>query len=273
MKKLAFLYNMSLEFSQPAEKHHFKLKCLPRTSDRQVIDDLSFEIVPNTEISCGTDGFGNLTRYGSVICAHTRFEVTVKGVCTLNGGFVGDPINPSNLGLFKVQTPLTVPGGALTEFFHKLILPEGTNLEKAQGIMHEVYNYFEYTPKATYASTSAEQAFCMKKGVCQDYSQSMLSICRALNIPCRYVAGLLMGEGETHAWVEVESDGRWYGFDPTNNVEVSDSHIVVATGRDSADCSINRGIFCGGGTQSQKIYVKVEEVNDTNSNAGGTAVR
>ena len=170
--------------------------------------------------------------------------------------------------IFKVQTPLTEAGEALTEFVNNLNLPEGDSLEKSRFIMHEVYKHFEYVPKSTSIATSAEESFALGKGVCQDYSQSMLSICRSLGIPCRYVTGLLMGEGETHAWTEIYSDGKWYGLDPTNDVEVSENHIVISTGRDSADCSINRGIFRGSGTQSQKIYVKVEEVHDTNSNAG-----
>lgn len=264
---------MSLEFSQPITNHNFKLKCLPQTSSRQLISNLSFELVPETAVSCGTDGFGNLTRYGSIYEAHTLFGVKVTGVCELDGGFYDTAVKESTLGLFKHQTPLTSPGAALLSFLSELNLPDTSNFDKARFIMSEVYRHFEYTPKSTGVSTSAEESFNLGKGVCQDYSQSMISLCRALNIPCRYVTGLLTGEGETHAWVEVESKGKWYGLDPTNNVEVGENHIVISTGRDSTDCSINKGIFCGQGAQSQKIHVKVEELNDTNNSAGSITLR
>lgn len=273
MKKLSFHYNMSLEFSQPITNHHFKLKCLPQTSSRQIISDLSFELTPSTAVSGSTDGFGNLTRYGSIYDTHTLFSVTVTGVCELNGGFFDTAVKKSTLGLFRVQTLLTEPGKTLRNFLNNLNLPYTSNLDKARRIMSAVYNHFEYTPRATGVATIAEESFKLQKGVCQDYAQVMLSICRAVGIPCRYVTGLLMGEGETHAWVEVESGGKWYGLDPTNNVEVGENHIVISTGRDSTDCSINRGTFCGNGTQLQKIYVKVEELNDTNNSAGGTPLR
>lgn len=272
MKKLSFLYNMSLEFSQPITNHNFKLKCLPQTSRRQRISDLSFELVPETAVSCGTDGLGNLTRYGTISEAHSLFGVNVTGVCELDGGFYDTAVKQSTLGLFKYQTPLTEPGDSLLNFLSELNLPDESSLDKARYIMSEIYNHFEYTPKATGVSTSAEESFRLGKGVCQDYAQSMLSLCRALKIPCRYVTGLLTGEGETHAWVEVESDDKWYGLDPTNNVEVGENHIVISTGRDSTDCSINKGIFCGQGAQSQKIHVKVEELNDTDNCAGSTSL-
>ena len=68
------------------------------------------------------------------------------------------------------------------------------------------------------------------------------------------------GEGASHAWVEILSDGKWYGLDPTNNVVVSDEHIKIGVGRDAKDCEINRGIIIGGGNQTLTICVNVEEV-------------
>jgi transglutaminase-like putative cysteine protease len=37
--------------------------------------------------------------------------------------------------------------------------------------------------------------------------------------------------GESHAWIEAW-DGDRVGFDPPNNIEPGDRHIVVARGRD-----------------------------------------
>ncbi len=272
MKKLEFLYNMNITFSLPAINHHFKLRCFPKSSARQRIEKMSFTLFPQCEVFCSEDAFGNLSRYGSIAKPHEKFEASVRGICIADSGNT-EQVNPYMLGLFKVSTPLTRAGEGITRFSKEFNFDKENNLEKARRIMNGVYNYFEYVPKSTNINTTAEEAFLLGKGVCQDYSQVMLSVCRLLKIPCRYVAGLLMGEGETHAWVEVEHGGHWYGFDPTNGIEVGDSHIVISTGRDSTDCSINRGVFHGGGTQSQKIYVKVEEAYDTDSNADGVAVR
>ena len=97
-------------------------------------------------------------------------------------------------------------------------------------------------------------------GVCQDYSHILLSLCRMERIPARYVVGLLMGEGLSHAWVEVCSGGRWIALDPTNNLVVDDQHIKISSGRDYKDCMINQGLFVGRTTQRQDVHVSVTEL-------------
>lgn len=107
---------------------------------------------------------------------------------------------------------------------------------------------------------SAETAFARREGVCQDYSHVMLSLLRMEGIPARYVTGMMVGEGASHAWVEAQCCGYWYGFDPTNDLLVDDSYIRAACGRDSADCDIIRGTFYGSACQMQQERVLVETI-------------
>ena len=79
-------------------------------------------------------------------------------------------------------------------------------------------------------------------GVCQDYSHVLLSLLRMAGMPARYVVGLMQGEGESHAWVEANCRGYWYGIDPTNHLLINESYIKLAHGRDYGDCMISRGI-------------------------------
>lgn len=99
----------------------------------------------------------------------------------------------------------------------------------------------------------------MGRGVCQDYAHIYITLLRMAGIPARYVCGLIIGEGASHAWVEALCDGRWLAFDPTNDCLVLDNYIKLGHGRDSADCAINRGLMWNGGTQEQKISVLVEK--------------
>ena len=110
--------------------------------------------------------------------------------------------------------------------------------------------------------TTAEKALSGGSGVCQDYAHIMLALLRMDRIPCRYVAGMMMGEGSSHAWVEVWDDKRWIGYDPTNKKLVNEDYIKISNGRDFADCLVNQGIFTGNVTQTQEISVIVEEVRD-----------
>ena len=94
--------------------------------------------------------------------------------------------------------------------------------------------------------------------MCQDYAHAMLALCRMAGIPCRYVVGMLMGEGQSHAWVEIAQEGFWYGLDPTNDIPVDSQHIKLSHGRDYGDCLINQGLFTGSAAQRQRVSVSVE---------------
>jgi transglutaminase-like putative cysteine protease len=88
---------------------------------------------------------------------------------------------------------------------------------------------------------------------------------RSIGIPARYVSGYLhpksdagVGEtvrGESHAWVEWWT-GDWYGFDPTNDREVGDHHVVVARAREYRDVAPLSGVFSGSAS-SLDVSVKV----------------
>ena len=134
-------------------------------------------------------------------------------------------------------------------------------------VMHSLHRYFVYQKAATDVSTSAEEAMEKGAGVCQDYAHIFLSLLRLRGIPARYVTGMLRGEGESHAWVEVALGDFWYGLDPTNDCAVAGEHVRIACGRDYRDCRISQGVFYGGARQSQKVealvYTKESEENST----------
>ncbi|WP_165052686.1 MULTISPECIES: transglutaminase family protein [unclassified Adlercreutzia] len=123
----------------------------------------------------------------------------------------------------------------------------------AQRLCTRVFDSFEYAPGATDTTTTAAEAYEAGRGVCQDYAHVLIALCRALGIPARYVTGLMVGEGATHAWVEVHDGERWRGLDPTHNCVVDDRYMLFATGRDFEDCPIERGMFRGKAEQTQKV--------------------
>ncbi|MCD8013580.1 MAG: transglutaminase family protein [Lachnospiraceae bacterium] len=137
--------------------------------------------------------------------------------------------------------------------------PENPELTLAVTMMHGLYENFSYVPGVTDVRTTAEEAMALGRGVCQDYAHILLSLCRMQKIPCRYVVGMLIGEGKSHAWVEVCSGGHWYALDPTNNLIVDDQHIKISAGRDYHDCIVSQGVFVGRTTQTQTVAVRVKE--------------
>lgn len=166
------------------------------------------------------------------------------------------PDTALNAAKFIAQTPFTQPGDAIRALYangpHS-----GDAMAQALALMHAVRAGVAYMPASTTIATTAEQAACQGCGVCQDHTQIMLSLLRMAGIPGRYVAGLLLGEGRTHAWAEAFIGGRWVGLDATNGTLVQDTHIAIAVGRDHTDCDLNRGVMLGYGGQTQTVYVSV----------------
>ena len=115
--------------------------------------------------------------------------------------------------LYRYDSALTIPGPCVERLIETCrasiaALPEDAEpLSRAREVMDEVYRAFEYTPGATTIRTTAEEALALGAGVCQDYAHVMLAVCRHVGVAARYIAGMLDGEGATHAWVEVFQTG------------------------------------------------------------------
>ena len=122
-----------------------------------------------------------------------------------------------------------------------------------------------YVPGSTGVQTSAQEAWNLRKGVCQDIAHLTLGLLRGLGIPARYVSGYLHPHleaeigatvaGQSHAWVEWWC-GDWTGYDPTNGVPVGPRHVVVARGRDYDDVPPLKGVYHG--PPSTELGVTVE---------------
>lgn len=256
MKKLVFSYEVHLKFNRDIKNHYFMLRCCPPNTDRQKIYSMSFRLLPRTPVNTAIDGFGNLVYTGSILEKHREFIYSSTGIAFIEGKNIKEePLHP----VYKYPSPYTAFGKALDAFHQKRMPLEGENLQRAVFLMEELFKHFEYAKNTTTVSTTAEEALTVGSGVCQDYSHILLALCRKNGIPARYVAGLLLGEGETHSWIEIYSGGKWLGLDPTHNCAVDNNYIKLSCGRDFGDCVVDKGLFNGYTEQQQDIFVKVTE--------------
>ncbi len=117
---------------------------------------------------------------------------------------------------------LTRPDDALRAVADEALASGARGLELADLLGRRVHDHFTYEWGVTTVETTAAEAWALERGVCQDYAHCMLALCRLCGLPARYVSGHLLGEGGTHAWVEVlvqAEDGavRAVPFDPTHD--------------------------------------------------------
>lgn len=257
MKHLSFHYHLKIDMDAPISAHHFTLRCMPQTDARQQITNTKSFIFPGDFISESRDHWDNVLLYGSCRHEHSSFEANVCGEALLDPQNAIPCVSEARSIVFGVATALTHADPVIQDA--AACLRSENHLKAAEDAMSLIHSCMTYVPKATTVHTSAADAYALGQGVCQDYAHIMLAMLRSRSIPCRYVTGMLLGEGESHAWVEVLHDGKWYAFDPTNYTAVTDQHIKIAHGRDALDCAINRGVFRGFAGQKTDISVIVAE--------------
>ena len=86
-------------------------------------------------------------------------------------------------------------------------------------------------------TTTARDVLANRAGVCRDFAHLAVALCRALNIPARFVTGYTRYEEppqDFHAVFEAYLGGRWQMFDPTELASI-DSIVRIGVGRDAAD--------------------------------------
>ena len=123
-------------------------------------------------------------------------------------------------------------------------------LPLADRINDWVYQSMTYQHGVTGVRTTAAEALALGSGVCQDYAHVMLALSRACGLPSRYVSGHLLGEGGSHAWVEVvlpTNDGTGDGiastFDPTHASRGGLNYVTIAVGSDYSDVAPTSGTY------------------------------
>lgn len=257
MKKLKFEYRTEVDFSGNVIDHGFLLRCIPKEDERQHLEFYSLDIWPKTDTVIDRDFWGNNRIQGAITAPHNDFGFCVKGEITVDLSRPRKGCHP----IFRYPTEFTKTSPAMEQFCENALagMEDENELSKALKLMNLIYSTFIYESNVTNPETKAEEAFELGKGVCQDYAHILEALCLYAHIPARYTAGFMLGEGYTHAWTEIFSEGCWYGLDPTNNLMVDETYIKLAHGRDARDCSVLRGGFKGCVMQNQNIYVHVEE--------------
>lgn len=254
MKQLRCSFSTVLDFGAPVTGHTFALMLTPMEGPRQRLLSCRLQTDPCCALAMSRDGFGNTLHLGYLPDAHRRLAYSMEAVVSVDA-LRTDHRRP--LPLLRYPTGLTALETAPAWASE---LPPMEDRALALELMHRVYEHLCYRPGSTNTRTTAAQALCQGCGVCQDYAHILLGLLRLRGIPCAYVTGLLLGQGQTHAWVEVWCGGQWLALDPTNNRVVDEDYVTLGHGRDFLDCSVDRGIYHSAGpvSQVQTISAQVE---------------
>jgi len=115
-------------------------------------------------------------------------------------------------------------------------------LPRVQAICDWVHNNIEYRYMSGRPDLSASEVIDRRYGVCRDFAHAVIALCRAFNLPARYVTGHLPDIGfidpgtpmDFHAYCEVYLGNEWLTFDARFNVPRI-GRVKVAHGADAVD--------------------------------------
>ena len=270
-------------YAEPVRESVMELWMQPQKGARQRLVSFELELDPTAQLFSYADAFGNAVYHFDVPQPHDRLNITARSAVEtqapaplpddldmgewdrLRSDFVrGENFDFLHHHGFAIETD------ALRSFvaerdIDRLRLRDPLNAVRA--LSETIYRAFDYEPGVTDAESPIDLALTARRGVCQDFTHIMLSICRSWGIPARYVSGYLFTDRQggdrsdpdaTHAWVEVFLPStRWIGFDPTNNVIAGERHIAAAVGRDYNDVPPSRGVYKGEAESQLAVGVSV----------------
>ena len=253
MNRLVMHQTLRYDYPAPIHSLDHHLKVLPpaRHGD-QVRTESTLEVRgAGVEVTETVDAFGNVAVRFRAARVQAAVEFVVRVSVERHAG-AGAGAPASDRRPMLAASELTEPDGALHRAARRLTQSGDAGLGLAQRINAWVAAHMRYRHDVTTVRTTAAEALAVGAGVCQDYAHVMLALCRLSGLPARYVSGHMVGEGGSHAWVEVllpsvtdRSALVAVAFDPTNNRLAGASYLTVAVGRDYADVAPTHGSYCG----------------------------
>ena len=260
----------------------------PRATPRQRTHAFNVSVSPTpVQGAERSDFFGNRTNWFTVDEPHAVLDIWAESRVDVSpspdrAGEAGPsweavrkafelPAEPEALDAvqYTFDTPLTTVTDQIVEYARTSFAGGRGLLACALELNGRIYRDFKYDKEATDTSTTVEQAFELRAGVCQDLAHVGIAAVRAMGLAARYVSGYLLthpapgrarlvGADASHAWFAVWIPPfGWVDFDPTNDMLPSSEHITLAWGRDYGDVAPIHGIITGGSEHEVDVAVDV----------------
>lgn len=273
--RIRVVHESGYSYSSPAHESYNEARLTPRSDHRQNVIVSRVETVPPTRMYRYSDYWGSTVTAFDLHAPHTRLAVTGTSVVE-----TGDPVEPVRtaswadlaaddvLDRFTETLEFTTYVGRNGDLSRAArALKRGKQpVEAVLAACRWVREHLEYQPGTTGVHTTAAEAWDARTGVCQDFVHLTLLLVREMGVPARYVSGYLLPRaatevrqtvaGQSHAWIEAWTGG-WWGYDPTNDMEIGHRHVWVAVGRDYADVPPLKGIYSGGTAEALDVTVNM----------------
>jgi transglutaminase-like putative cysteine protease len=283
--RLRLLHRTTFVYDGTARDSFNEARLQPSSDATQQVRSFALRIEPNPLLHAFVDYFGNAAHRFSISDPHSGLVIEAQSEVEtapdaqrspVPGSALTDPGAQDELDLqieYLQPSRYIVLDGEL-EAAARQVLPAATAVwADLKTLSGHVSRSLVYRPQATNFDTLAAEALRQRAGVCQDFAQVTIGLCRCAGIPARYVSGYFLntsrrpGESEqeaSHAWMEAWVPGRgWVGFDPTHDRPADERYVTLAVGRDYADVRPVSGTYRGLPTREMRVEVEVRAADVT----------
>lgn len=277
MNRLRIKHMTGFHYGGDVTASYNEARMLPVSADGQLVLFSNLEILPISSHHNYVDYWGSRVSSFEILTPHKELALTATSLVEVRPRLHADEKldwdalavaaerATSSVEQLK-QTRRTNPPVEVQDLAREIASSTKDACAAALEICMAIGNAVEYMQGVTGVHSTAAEAWAVRKGVCQDIAHLALGALRHVGIPARYVSGYLhpkpsaeIGEtvaGESHAWVEWFCGDGWRGFDPTNNIDIGDRHVLVGRGRDYNDVPPLRGVYAG--PFGSTLFVTVE---------------
>src|SRR5437868_2636272 len=185
------------------------LRLTPRNHDGQYVVDWRIDVSENCQLDQHEDAFGNIIHVFTAEGPFEELRVLVEGEVDTQdtNGVVQGAIERFPPSLYLRETPLTTLDPAIVAFAKAAqAKTDGDVLKVVHMLLERLHEEMTYDEDPTKVTTTAAEAFTLKRGVCQDLTHIFIAAARSLAIPARYIGGhFSRNDGVTqqeagHAW-------------------------------------------------------------------------
>ncbi len=224
----------------------------PRPENGQVILQEKLEFISDRPSEQFEDAQGNVTHRWTLQPGYTNIlHDALVSVSPLPDNFdpktFSVPVEQTAPSVLRYTLPSRYcDSDKLLTFSFDLFGGLVTGVDRVIAICNWVHKNIRYVTLSGRPDLSASEIVARGYGVCRDFAHVAISLCRALNLPARYVTGHLPDIGcydpgspmDFHAYFEVYLEHQWRVFDARFNTPRI-GRIKIAHGLDAVDGSFS----------------------------------
>jgi transglutaminase-like putative cysteine protease len=233
--------NMSFIVSVPTP---FIFMLRPHSSAHQWVARDSYTVKPSVPIAEFSDNYGNLYQRlvappGEFLISTSSDVLTADHLATAPGAPFEEVQHLPNEVLTYLLPSRYCESDRFIVLGNEIVAGVKPGYDQVACITDWIRRNVRFNPGSTHFQLSAVEVNQCREGVCRELAHLGIALCRALCIPARMVAGYLheLEPMDFHAWFEAYVGGRWYAFDPTQELPRG-GRVAVAYGHDAANVAI-----------------------------------